>query len=384
MKSLFVLFLFSLSPFSSAIDTGNGSDGACTETSFVVGKRLYQCTSLHISGNVSIFKGSGGSSVLIKVQNDASIGAGVTVDFSANAGTDGLANSTVSGGAAGAGGSAGGNSQLSLAGLSGGGTGAGVGGKYVANLGVRSYGGGGGGGSYKTTSATTASDGDDGGGSGTVPNTLGANGTTYGSEASFETTFDGGSGGGAGGADQDGATNMSGSSGGGGGGALHIVAGGNILVDGTIKANGGNGGGSGVGLLTSAGGAGSGGAIWLQAAGTLTVSVTGVISSQGGTGGSNDSGVSGLGGNGGNGRIRLDDADGIITNNGSVTPAAYSTSFTPTTATSGSGAISSRQYSSSISCARVSEEFNHNHLINLIFGFCLAGAFYLFSSRKKV
>lgn len=388
MKPLFILFLFSVSPFAIAIDVGDGSDGACTEASLLVGKRTYQCTTLTISAGSAVFKGAAGSSVLIKVQNDVNILNGNTVDVGGSNGIDGT-TTAVTGGAGGAGGGAGGNSRLGLSGLAGTGSGAGTAGAFVANLGVRSYGGGGGGGSYKTVAAvvTGPSDGDDGGGGGTVPGTGGTNGSIYGSEATFEATFAGGSGGGAGGADVDGVTPMSGSSGGGGGGAIHIVAGGNITIDGTISANGGNGGGvgsgGGTGLFTSAGGAGSGGAIWLQAAGQLTVSVTGTISATGGTGGLNDTGLNGLGGDGGNGRIRLDDGDGVIANAGSVTPAPFSTTFTPSAATSGTTSIASRQYSSGISCARVSD--NENVFIgNLLAGFMAIAALYGISKKRKV
>lgn len=381
MKSLFILFLFSASPFALAIDTGDGSDGACTEASFLVGKRSYQCSSLTISGNVNLFKGQGGSAIEIKVQNDVTIAAGVTVDIGGNNGLDGT-TAAVNGGSGGPGGGSGGNSRLGLDGLAGSGSGAGTAGKFVANSGVRSYGGGGGGASYKTVAVATATDGDDGGGGGTVPGTAGANGAIFGSEAAFDTSFTGGSGGAAGGGADNGGTIVSGSSGGGGGGALRIVAGGNILIDGQIISTGGNGGGAAGTTSSGGGGAGSGGAIWLQAAGTLTVSASGTLSALGGNGGTNDSGVNtGDGGGGGNGRIRLDDADGIITNNGAITPAPYSASFSPTA--SGTSTVSTRQYSSSISCARVSDEFTHHHLINLVLGFLIAGSLHLLSSRKK-
>lgn len=380
MKPLFILFYFSVAPFAHAIDVGDGSDGACTEASFLVGKRTYQCTTLTISANVNLFKGQGGSSIVIKVQNNVTIDPGVTIDIGGNDGLDGT-TAAVNGGAGGPGGGSGGNSRLGLDGLSGSGSGAGTAGKFVANLGVRSYGGGGGGASYKTISGTTASDGDDGGGGGTVPGTAGANGSVYASEATFDTTFAGGSGGAAGGGADNGGTIVSGSSGGGGGGAIRIISGGNIVIDGQITSKGGNGGGVAGTISSGAGGAASGGAIWLQAAGTLTVSASGTLTALGGTGGTNDSGVSGLGGDGGDGRIRLDDADGVITNNGTVTPAPFSASFSPTTA--GTSSVTARQYSSSISCAKVSEEFNQNHLINLVFGFLIAGTLHLISSKRK-
>lgn len=384
-----MLALFLLSSTSAfAIDTGNGSDGACTNASFVVAKRSYQCTTLTINASLNIFKAVGGAQVVIKVQGDVNITAAGTIDLSGANGSAGDLVGSVAGGLGGAGGSAGGNSGdatigISMDGSNGNGSGAGVGGKFVNAVGGTSYGGGGGGGSFKDVSATLASNGDDGVAS--KVNTAGANGSTYFPEANFDTSFAGGSGGAAGGGGVDVATPHSGSSGGGGGGAIRIVSGGNILIDGSIISKGGNGGGT-AGITVSSGGGGgaSGGGIWLQAAGTLTVSAGAVITALPGVHGDNlSNGFSGIGGDGGNGRIRLDSGNGVITNAGTINPAPYSTSFTPTPISSGTTAIS-RQYSSAVSCARVSLEHDQskNIMLNILVGILIASLGHLIVSRS--
>lgn len=386
----YVLTLFLLCPSALlAIDSGDGSDGVCNitggvDTQITSARRTYQCSSLNIDANLNDFKGGGaasnGSPLIIKVQGNVTIAAGVTVDFSGANGGDGSTASTVTGGSAGAGGFAGGSSTAGN-GSNGNGSGAGTGGTLAPKSGPpSSYGGGGGGGSYKTVSATQPLDGDDNGSS--IP--AGANGSVYGVESAFDSSFVGGSGGAAGGSGTDsGSTPWFGSAGGGGGGALRIIAGGDITVDGTIVSNGGNGGGSGATTSSGGGGGASGGAVWLQAGGDLTVSASGSITATGGTGGQNDSGFAGFGGDGGDGRIRLDDADGVVTITGTVTPAPYSTSFTPTPITNGTSAVS-RQYSSSVSCAKVALDENQpSFLINLIAGFLLVGLVHLSFSRKS-
>lgn len=390
----FMLALFLLSQSAFAIDTGDGSDGVCNisggaDTQITSARTTYQCKSLNIDANLNDFKGgiiaSSGSPLIIKVQEEVTIQAGVTVDFSGENGGDGLIGGAVTGGRAGAGGSSGG-SGTATNGSSGSGTGAGAGGDFATRTGAASsFGGGGGGGSYKTV-GTAATDGDD---NGTIIS-AGVNGSVYGPESAFDTSFTGGSGGGAGGSGIDGASaSWLGSAGGGGGGALRIIAGGNITVHGSILANGGDGGGD-VTTTTSSGGGGgaSGGAIWLQSAGTLTVSNTGVVSAVGGFGGENTSGFAGFGGNGGDGRIRLDDSDGVITTiaGSSITPNPYSTTFSPTalpTTGGGTNAVG-RQYNSSVSCAKVSlDEKQPFFLINLIAGFLAVGLIHLSLSRKS-
>lgn len=390
MKFALTLFLF-LNTFAFAMDVGDGSDGSCdvlgtATTQITAAKKYYQCTTLNINGNLSSFKGgqpgAGGVPLFIKVLGSVTISSGTTLDLS---GANGIAGSATaaSGGSAGTGGSAGGSSLVGANGLNGNGSGGGIGGSNVISnpAGTTSYGGGGGGGSYKTKSATVAVDGFNS--AGAAPGSGGANGNNFLlSESQFDTSFVGGSGGAAGGGAFTTAL-VSGSSGGGGGGAIRIVAGGNVQIDGTIISNGGNGGGVGAPTPTpSSGGGGgaSGGAIWFQAAGTLTVSATGVISAIGGVGGTNDFSISG--GNGGNGGIRLDSGNGTITNLGSITPAPYSTTFVPTIS---SATSASRQYASSISCAKVSieDDQNKNLLLNFLFGLIISGTGYLVFSRNK-
>jgi hypothetical protein len=163
------------------------------------------------------------------------------------------------------------------------------------------------------------------------------------------------------------------------------VAGGNITIDGTITSNGGNGGGAGTETSSGGGGGASGGAIWLQAAGSLAVSGTGIITATGGTFGTNASGFLGFGGGGGDGRIRLDDGNGAITNTGTVTPAPYTTTFTPTSISNGSTSIASRQYSSSVSCARVTLDENQkkNLIGNFLVGILIVSLGYFGLSKFK-
>ncbi len=367
MRLVLTLFLFSLSSFAVlATDVGDGSDGACTAASFLVGKRSYQCTTLILNAPVNVFKGAGGAGVVIKVQGFVNINGGGSIDVSGNNGADGSIGAIAAGGTGGPGGFSGGSSTVTN-GANGSGAGAGIGGNFSAlGGGAISVGAGGGGGTYKVVSAVTALDGDSNGSS----TTAGANGATYGAEANFDTSFLGGSGGGAGGTGIDGATpdTWFGSGGGGGGGTLRIVSGGDITIDGSLISNGGNGGGAGTEISSGGGGGASGGAIWLQSQSILTVN--GTINAIGGTKGTNVQGFVGVGGGDidAHGRIRLDDADGVISGTGIVTPAPYSTTFTPTSITSGTSAVS-RQYASSITCARV--VMDENQLKNFVGNFCV-------------
>lgn len=393
MKLMLALLVLSHSAF--AIDSGDGSDGACNvtggaDTQITSSKRLYQCSSLNLDANLDDFSGAqagaGGAPLIIKVQGNVTVAVGVVIDLS---GANGVAGDNTmgvkAGGLGGAGGSKGGNSPgTGVDGLNGSGSGAGLAGIFVTPFGVSSYGGGGGGGSYKTVASDQGIDGDDIGGSGTVPNSGGANGVIFGNESAFDSSFVGGSGGASGGGGQDAGTPISGSTGGGGGGAIRIIAGGNITVNGSIISSGGNGGGIPATGFAGGGGAGSGGAIWLQAGGDLTVSASGTITAFGGLKGENDSAING--GDGGDGRIRLDDGDGVINvvSGATIGPTPYSTTFTPSVLTSGTNSIS-RQYASEVSCASVAldDQKPFNTLINLVLGLVTAGLLHLFVSRKS-
>ncbi len=392
MKFLLAFFLYSHSV--SAIDVGNGSDGVCNisgggSTQITGARRSYQCTTLNIDMNLNDFRGDqtafNGSPLIIKVQGDVILPAGVTIDLS---GQDGFAGSlaATAGGRGGAGGNAGGSTATTTsAGTNGSGEGGGVGGDYVPPFvgGSTSYGGGGGGGSYKTVDIDQGIDGEQIG-SGSIPGSGGENGNSFGNESLFDSSFVGGSGGAAGGGGNDGVNDISGSSGGGGGGAIRIIAGGNIIINGSIISRGGNGGGTNATTSAGGGGAGSGGAIWLQAAGALTVGTTATLTTLGGVKGENDSGSIGFGGDGGDGRIRLDDGDGIVTipAGATVNPAPYKASFTPS-----ASLPVIRQYQSNISCARVSleEDFKpFNQLINMLVGLSLAAMIYFVSRKSKL
>lgn len=398
MKLLLTLFLLSFSISAMAIDVGDGSDGTCAvigpaTTLIAFPKTSYQCTSVVIDGDLDDFSGAqlGAplAGITIKSQGNVTIAALTTIDLSGANGAHGNIGGIALGGRAGAGGSAGGASTAG-AGVDGGGSGKGTGGSAAIltpgpsplDVGV-----GGGGGSYKTTGTDEPTD--------SIGNSVVANGPTYGSEINFENIFSGGSGGGAGGSGFDSDVSDTlwfGSSGGGGGGSLHIVAGGDITVDGSILSNGGAGGGAGpvpgpATIASGGGGGASGGAIWLQAAGNLTVN--GTIRANGGIHGTNDNNLAGVGGDGGDGRIRLDDADAVISGGGVISPAAVNRPFTPSPiSTSGSTALS-RQYSSSISCAKVAlaNELPFNNLINVVLGMLLISAIHFsfsFSRKGKI
>ena len=126
------------------------------------------------------------------------------------------------------------------------------------------------------------------------------------------------------------------------------------------------------------GGGGSGGIIWIQAAGSLTVTST--LSAVGGAQGTTlvgpgDGGVGGLGG------IRLDSGGALDTTLATTNPPHYHTTFSPTSATS---PMTTRQYSSSISCAKVALLDNQkNFALNIVFGFIIAAAIHFASSRRK-
>ncbi|MBC7539141.1 MAG: hypothetical protein H7281_09985 [Bacteriovorax sp.] len=382
MKFMLTLFIFSFSN-AFAIDVGNGSDGACVDATFFIvpSKRNYQCTTLTINTNLTNFKGSGGSALVIKVQTDVTITALGTIDMRGNNGGNGTTVGIATGGAAGAGGFAGGSSTATdgVDGIGNGVATPATRGLFAPGGAANSIGSGGGGGSYQSVGAV-ALDGNDGA-SGII--LAGTNGATYGNELNFDTSFLGGSGGAAGGSgfENTGPPQWFGSAGGGGGGAIRIIAGGFIHVDGSIISNGGNGGGDGTQISSGGGGGGSGGAIWLQAAGDIINN--GAITAIGGAAGTNTSvGFEGDGGVGGVGRIRLDDADGIINPAGINPPALHNTIFAPT-AISSSSALS-RQYASAIACGRVSieHELPFNNIINLIIGMMITSMIYFSLSRK--
>ena len=393
MKLLIIFFLISNSAF--AIDTGDGSDGACNvaggmDTQITSSRKLYQCKTLELDADSNHFSGSqsgaGGNALVIKVQGDIVVSAGVTIDLSGADGIEGSGSSVINGGGSGAGGFKGGDAPgLGLDGLMGSGPGAGSAGLYINPITTTSQGGGGGGGSYKTKSNLKGVDGDSRGGD-SFPGTGGSNGPIYGSEISFETLFIGGSGGAAGGAGVDSNIPVSGSSGGGGGGAIHIISGGNIDINGWIISDGGNGGGLPTTMYAGSGGGGSGGAIWIQAAGDLTISATGKITTFGGLRGNNA--IAYFGGEGGLGRIRLDDSDGAITIIGSpiISQTPYSSSFAPTAIPTVASNATAKQYTSGVSCASVALDGPnrfYNNLINLILGLSIASLAYLSLPKKS-
>ena len=390
---LLLAFLF-FSNTALAIDVGDGSDGTCNvsgsaNTQITAARKYYQCTSLDIDAPLNAFSGAnagaGGVALVIKVMNTATISTAINLNGAAgNPGN--LALGVKTGGLGGAGGNPGGSSPgLGLDGASGSGSGGGSNGLFVAATIASSIGGGGGGASYKAPGGAAGVDGEEIGGAGSIPGSGGATGIIFGDEATFESTFTGGSGGGAGGGGaQDNLTPSSGSSGGGGGGAIRIIAGGNIDVNSNIIAGGGAGGGIlAVTDYAGGGGGGSGGAIWLQAAGDINVA--GIISAPGGAAGENNAGGSGFGGAGGVGRIRLDDGDGLINITGSVDAGYHVATFVPTALTSGASTLN-RSYASEVSCASVAlddHSKSFNNFLNLLLGLGIASLLHSVASRRS-
>jgi len=352
---------FSSPLWASAFDTGTGADGACTEATLVSGKRTYNCTSLTISAaGDSDFFAQAGTLVTIKVEGSVTINGTFNIG-GANGGNGSVAD-PINGGTGGPGASAGGtcnqgaNACGTVAGDNNGlGLGAGLGARAGTNNGFAGdgSGGGGGGGSFGALGSAGASGVTNNAGS---AGAAGSVGSLYASQSTWETSFVGGSGGGSGGLGQEsaGTTHRAGS-GGGGGGAIRIMAAGDITINGTLSSPGGNGGEGQIGTTPNqsddggCGGGGSGGAIWLQSAGNIINA--GTLSAPEGTGGTcaaaNNQG--GAGGDGGSGRIRLDDSDGVISNVGTISPAALVTTLV---IPSGTTALK-REYEGDLSCGLV-------------------------------
>ena len=382
----FSIFILSFSLQALTLDTGTGASGACDtsgglDTQLVAGTKTYNCTSLVIDNNFNGWSGgqagAGGTIVTIKVQGDVTIDAGISLSLIGQNGTAGDGGGGAkAGGQAGAGGFAGGSAPGNNSnGNAGSGSGAGGGGNDIPSggPGTPATGAGGGGGSYGTVSTTVSVNGHDTNNS--IASSSGAMGSVYGPESSFETSFVGGSGGGAGGSTDNGiGAELTGSAGGGGGGAIHIIAGGNITINGTLTVKGGDGGTTGA-ATNGSGGGGSGGGIWLQAVGSIIVSGTGNLLALGGARGTNVSGNDGYGGAGGNGRIRLDDSDGVISNSGTITPTVYSVS---TATTSGTSELNA--FDSSISCGTI--DLDNDHWPQS--GSFLIGLFLIFSVLKMI
>ncbi|OFZ25032.1 MAG: hypothetical protein A2381_13240 [Bdellovibrionales bacterium RIFOXYB1_FULL_37_110] len=357
MKSL-VTLLVCLSFIQNllALDVGDGSLGACTEASLVANNSgPYNCTSLTI-GAAFNFTGDAGvtAPVVIKVTGDVIINNVLSVN-GANGGVgnndDGIADQVI-GGIPGRGGFAGGSTGVDSTtpgqnGNDGGYGGAGFGGTKGSEGGLGWAAGGGGGGGRFGGAAIAGNNGITSGDIGTSIGLGGAAGlSTYAPESNFKILLVGGSGGGAGGpsADSSDPYDMSGS-GGGGGGALRIMAGGDITINSSIRANGGHGG---AGFeYSGGGGGGSGGAIFLESLGDVIVA--GSIIATGGSGGAGAPTIGTTvsdGGDGSVGRIRIDDRDGNWSGAGSVTPAAYEA-----VVDSDSGVVT--QIDSGISCGSI-------------------------------
>jgi hypothetical protein len=365
MRLSFFILLFSFNALAQ-IDTGNGSDGACTEvTPALLAGGTLNCATLIISASPAFNPNA--SALIIKVQGLVSINA--ALDLS---GGDGINSSSISG-------------VLTPGGSGGPGAGDGGGTDGVGSLDS---------GSDASVASGDAADlidvdcGDGGGGAGfivagtagtpcplgpSLPGNGGAIVPT--SEFSLSGPFRGGYGGGAGADSGDPVLGP----GGGGGGGIHILAGGDVTITalGSIIAVGGDGGAGtdGAALTDSGGGGGgSGGAIWIQTLGQINHA--GNMNADGGTGGVAPAG--GTGGNGGRGLIRLEDLDGVISGGGTLP--GYTTVDSVIADVIGSSSLKS-----DISCGTIKPagDEDHSHFFQLIMGFLLVMTASFFINRLK-
>ena len=295
----FILFISSfLAPVSFGYNfpsTGDGSNGACNfsvATPNIVSNE-WNCTVLTVSSIISKNYSTPFTTLTFRVKGDVHITGSGAIDLNGKGHTPNAGPSPDTYAV----------TPPSLAGL--------------PNPG---HGGGGGGGSHHNSNFPPTS--------GSDPTAVGtgvagaAATKAYGGEDFFDIAIYGGAGGATGQSGQLDGAGEPGSLGGAGGGIIKIISGGDIIIDGSIIANGENGADS--TNLGGAGGGGAGGSIYLQAAGDIRIN--GIVTTIGGTGGSASAG-GGNGGNGAHGRIRLDDYDGIIENNGIVTPTPYTKSI---------------------------------------------------------
>lgn len=328
MRFFYLLPLFTTLSAFAQIDVGDGSTGACTNSTIQNGGTL-NCTTLNISGTVTFTDNS--PALIIKVQGDVSINGTIILD--GKNGTALAAAGAQPGAAAGPGAGQGGGRDafdIPQAGSDASSSSGQPGGSGTC--------GGGGGGAGFITDGTN--------GVLCVDGLSGIKGIKVDpSEFDFSSPsiFRGGFGGGAGG--EAGADI---GSGGGGGGGIHIMAGGKVLINGSISSKGGNGGtpvANGGG-----GGAGSGGVIWIESLDQITNNA--LFDLRGGTGGNSPGGN---GGAGSSGVYKLTDADNIIEGIGTGT--------TPSAA---------ENLNSNISCGTVATQRDENQFFfQLLAGFSL-------------
>lgn len=365
------IFLLIISKLFAAIDTGDGSDGACNFNANVdITARTYNCTTLTTSGAPFTVNVTDGYVALVfKVQGDVTINAGHTINLVGEAGPiqDGTNHLYAVGLAGGGDGGDGawnsgspetqtsGTSTLSLGGMCGNdGEDAA---DAVANCpaGTPCGGGGGAGGSWGTaggagdTGAISSSNGLALGCVAGAPTTSATGGSSaLASAVSLETSLVGGAGGGGGGRghvdDGFGSDNSPlNGAGGAGGGAIKISSGGTVTIAGTINVSGGAGGAAdnlSADSASGGGGGGAGGTIFIQATSGITVTgnltLAGGVGGAGGRAGGAGPGPGGDGGVGGLGRLRFDTTTGQAgvdltgaTITGGVTPAYFTISDDP-------------------------------------------------------
>ena len=341
MRWIALTVFFSTYSLAQTIDTGTGTDGLCTEAT-ISEPGTYNCLTLTIDSPLTVSKDTTtiptppNLPLVIKVQGDVTINASLSVSGESSSFSTTSTTGNTGGPGAGDGGAYtfGSNDAEDSA----------VGGGKRGINGACAGGGGGGSFSSLGIDGTACPSGSAGGSKGLV---------TY---DPFTSTFRGGYGGGSGGE----GTPVSGGGGGGGGGALHIMAGGNVVINANLSARGGNGGSAGAGQNGGPGGGGSGGVIWIQTLGQITNN--GTIDVSGGSGGTSPQGT--RGGNGGNGVFKLEDADGVIAGTGSGTSA------------------SSSKLTSSISCGSLTMN-DRSTLPEAMLGFSLIALLQVLAQRLK-
>jgi hypothetical protein len=335
MRWIIVTALLSSTAFGQAIDTGNGSDGACTEAT-IAGSGTFNCTTLTINASPNFTYGVATSVLIIKVQGAVTINASLTLN-----GENGSYGGAVNGGRGGPGASDGGgyffgSSSSPDAPLNGG----------VSGSDSASCGGGGGAGSFTSLGSS----------GGTCPTGAAGGAAGLNTYDPFVSAFRGGFGGGSGGEGPPGDAGA----GGGGGGSMHIMAGGDVLINANLSSRGGSGGSATGAQVGGPGGGGSGGVIWIQTLGQMTNN--GSIDVSGGSGGTSPQGH--RGGDGGNGVFKLEDADGVISGTGTGT------------------AGSSSKLTSSISCGTMNIK-DQNVFPQVGLGFFLVALFQFFNRKLK-
>lgn len=323
----FLFLVFSFSALAQ-LNTGNGTVDCVDADITGAASNVIECKTLTVTGPInSVFDPN--SPLIVRVKGTVTISG--SFNFQGQNGALGGAGGMAAGQSGGPSGFAGSGPAPGNPGV--------AGNCPAGGTADDAEGGGGGGGNLKSGAAN--------GFSGTITVNSGLAGA--GGTASIAPAFDmnsftfAGSGGGSGGdgcqADTVDATPPG--TGGGSGGGLQIVAGGNVVISGTINTNGGDGQPGTV--LDGGGGGGSGGVIIIQTLGQMNLTGATLLAIGGAGGAAVNTGDGGVGGEG---YIILQDADGFISCPGcNVTPT--------TAATAVSASNTSAKLTSDISCGTI-------------------------------